>query len=131
MKDKYIIFEPLKIDFNLYFLGTEEEQEEADAKQATRAAELERVLFAPDFIAAEYINSWSQRRILHKSTRPGIMYQLSFIDPDGVPAMHENYISDGTGNPDEVGKIHDRAELIRHFINNNNENPLTLHILSA
>lgn len=131
MTDKYLTFEPLQIDFNIYFLGTEEEQEEADQKQATRAADIERVIFAPGFIACEYVNSWSQRRILHPSTRPGVIYQLSFIDPDGVPAMHENYINDGTGNPDEVGKIHDRADLIRHFINNNNENPLTLHILSA
>lgn len=131
MKENIKTFEPLKIDFNIYFLGTEEEQEEADAKQASRAAELETIIFSPDFIAAEYVNTWNQRRILHHSTRDGVIYQLSFIDPDGVPAMHENYINDGTGNPDEVGKIHNKSELIQHFINNSNNNPLTLHILSA
>ena len=45
--------------------------------------------------------------------------------------MHENYINDGTGNPQEVGNIHDAAELLTHYTNQSNEKPLKLHILSA
>ena len=131
MKDYTITLQPAKIDYLCYFLGTEEEQKTADERKKTRAEEIKRVIFAPGFIACEYYNGHGQRRILHRSTRPGVIYQLSYIDADGVPAMHENFINDGTGNPHEVGSIHDESELLTHFINNSNEKTLNLHILTA
>lgn len=131
MKENYITLQPANINYLCYFLGTEEEQQEADERKKARTEELKRVIFAPGFIACEYYNEYKQRRILHRSTRPGVIYQLSFIDPDGVPAMHENYINDGTGNPQEVGRIGTESELIQHFIHQSNESPLTLHILTA
>ena len=131
MKDKYITLQPANINYLCYFLGTEEEQTEADRRKEARAEELKRVIFAPGFIACEYFNEYGQRRILHHSTRAGVIFQLSYIDADGIPAMHENFINDGTGNPGKVGAIHDARELIRHFTNQSNEKPLTLHILTA
>ena len=131
MKDYTITLQPAKIDYLCYFLGTEEEQKTADERKKARAEELKRVIFAPGFIACEYFSEYGQRRILHRSTRPGVIYQLSYIDADGVPAMHENFINDGTGNPYEVGSIHDERELLTHFINNSNEKTLNLHILTA
>ena len=64
MKDNYIIFNPLNIDFNIYFLGTDEEQAAADRIQEERAEELKRVIFAPAFIAAEYITPNGSREEL-------------------------------------------------------------------
>ena len=131
MKDYKITLQPANINYLCYFLGTEEEQKTADERKKARAEELERLLFAPGFIAAEYVNEYGQRRILHHSTRPGVVYQLSFIDADGVPAMHENYINDGNGDPYKVGHIGDARELIQHYTHQSNEKPLTLHILTA
>lgn len=128
MKEYYITLDPLQIDWKVFFKGTEEEQQEAEAKEAERAAEIEKIIFSADFIAAEYINYFGQRRILHRSTRPGVEFQLSYIDPDGVPAMHENFINVG-GNPEEVGAIHTKEQLLRHYVHEGNEDPLTLHIL--
>lgn len=130
MKETTRTLTPLNIDFKVYFKGTEAEQEAAEAKEAARAAELEKIIFSPGFIAAEYINSYGQRRILHHSTRPGVVFQMSYIDPDGVPAMHENYISAG-GDPYEVGSIESREKLLRHYINAGNTTPLRLRILTA
>ena len=131
MTENYIIFEPLKIDFNIYFLGTEAEQAAADRKQEERAEQIKRVIFAPSFIAAEYYTPNGSRRILHHSTRAGVTFQLSYIDAAGVAVMHENYITDGTANPYKVGTIESAAALLDHFIIESNESPLTLHILTA
>ena len=125
MREETTTLAPLNISDTVYFLGTEAEQAEAEAKEATRAAELAAIITAPDFIALEYINSYGQRRILHRSTRPGVMWQLSYIDPDGVPAMHENFISTG-GDPYEVGHINTESQLYKHFIHAGNNNPLTI-----
>ena len=128
MREEITTLAPLNISNTVYFLGTEAEQEEAEAKETARAAELAQIITAPDFIALEYFNSYGQRRILHHSTRRGVMWQLSYIDPDGVPAMHENYISTG-GDPYEVGHINTESQLYRHFIHAGNSNPLTIRIL--
>ena len=128
MREETTTLAPLNISNTVYFLGTEAEQAEAEAKETARAAELAQIITAPDFIALEYINSYGQRRILHRSTRRGVMWQLSFIDPDGVPAMHENYVDIG-GDPYEVGAIHTESELYRHFIHAGNNNPLTIKAL--
>lgn len=119
----------LNISNTVYFLGTDAEQEEAEAKETARAAELAAIITAPNFIALEYTSYNGQRRILHRSTRDGVRFQLSYIDPDGVPAMHENYISEG-GDPYEAGHIGSERELYRHFIHASNSEPLTLTILT-
>lgn len=128
MREATRTLDPLHISNTVFFLGTEAEQAEAEAKEAARAAELHEIITAPEFIALEYISYNGQRRILHRSTRDGVKYQLSYIDPDGVPAMHENYISLG-GNPYTVGHIGSERDLYRHFIHQSNEDPLVLRIL--
>lgn len=122
-------FPALRIDYNIFFLGTEAEQEASEAKEAERAADLEKIIFSADFIAMEYTTKRGQRRILHRSTRPGVVYQLSYIDPDGVPAMHENYVSTG-GDPYEVGHIASREKLLSHFVHAGNDSPLSLRIIT-
>lgn len=111
-------FPALHIDYTVFFLGTEAEQETAEAKEAERAAELEKIIFSADFIALEYTTRRGQRRILHHSTRNGVQFQLSFIDPDGVPAMHESF------------KAADNEKLLRHFVNAGNNNKLSLRIIT-
>ena len=129
MREATTTLAPLHISNTVFFKGTEAEQAEAEAKETARAAELAAIITAPDFIALEYINSYGQRRILHRSTRRGVMWQLSYIDPDGVPAMHENYM--GEGNPYEVGHIGSKAELIRHYIHAGNNSEMKLTVLTA
>ena len=109
MTEQQITLEALNIDPKIYFLGTDEEQEKAEAKETARAAELEKIIFSEGFRAMEYINEYGQRRILHHSTRPGILFQMSYIGPDGVAAMHENYIQ--TGDPGEYVSIESRSKL--------------------
>ena len=128
MREETTTLAPLHISNTVFFKGTEAEQAEAEAKETARAAELAAIITAPDFIALEYINSYGQRRILHRSTRHGVMWQLSYIDPDGVPAMHENYVDIG-GDPYEVGHINTESQLYRHFIHAGNSDPLTIRIL--
>lgn len=129
MNESKKTFPALHIDYTVFFLGTDAEQEAAEAKETARAAELEKIIFSGDFIAAEYITERGQRRILHHSTRPGVVWQLSYIDPDGVPAMHENFISAG-GDPYKVGSIGSREKLLSHFIHAGNNNPLSLRIIT-
>ena len=92
MKEKYIIFPSLDIKPAFYFWATDEEIKELEAREEARAEELKAVIFAPDFLGAEYISDHGSREILHHSTRDGVLFQLSYIAADGVPTMHENFI---------------------------------------
>ena len=120
---------PLHISNTVFFRGTDDEIREAEKKEQARAEELEKIFFSADFIACEYRNYYGQRRILHHSTRDGVLFQLSYIDSDGVPAMHENFM--GEGDPYKVGHIGSKAELLRHYINAGNNSELTLTIITA
>ena len=119
MKDNYIIFESLKIDYNLFFIGSDEEINEAERKEEARAEELKKIFFARDFCAAEYTEKNGSRHILHHSTRDGVLYQLSYIAPDGIPTSHENIKQDNI------------KELLNHFIFYNSRHALKLHIITS
>ena len=110
-------FEPLKIDPVLYFRGTDEEIERAEKAEETAAEALKAIIYAPGFKALEIRKTYpsgTAREILHHSTRHGVLFQLSYIDPDGVPAMHENYIQTA---PDAVPEaIHEERDLLRHIV---------------
>lgn len=110
-------FEPLKIDPALYFRGTDAEIESARKLEETSAEALKAIIYAPDFQALEIRKQYpsgTAREILHHSTRHGVMFQLSYIDPDGIPAMHENYIRTA---PDAVPEaIHEERDLLRHIV---------------
>ena len=106
-------FEPLNIDPCIYFRGTDEEIESARKQEETAADALKAIIYAPSFQALEIRKQYPRgtaREILHHSTRHGVLFQLSYIDPDGIPAMHENYIKTA---PEA---IHDERELLRHIV---------------
>ena len=113
----------------IWFTGTDEEIEQAERKEARQAAKLEKIIFSPDFQQLTYTTTTGAIRSLHRSTRPGVMFQLSYIDPDGVPAMHENFIQ--TMTIYGVGKIQDKRDLIRHFVNKTFRNSLQLELITA
>lgn len=116
----------LNISNTVYFKGTDAEIEQAERLEAERTADIEKIIDAPGFTAMRYVNENGQQRILHHSTRNGVMFQLSYIDADGVPAMHENFIQTGKKHVDEA--IHSREDLIRHYIHASNHG-LTLEII--
>lgn len=124
-----ILFQSLDIDPALYFTGSNKEIEEAEKKEARQAAKLERIIFSDCFQQLTYTNHAGQIRSLHRSTRPGIMFQLSYIDSDGVPAMHENFIQ--TCTIYGVGAIHSRKDLIQHFINQTLKKSITCELITA
>ena len=124
-------FEPLGIDPALYFRGTDEEIDRAQDKEETAAEALKAIIYAPDFSALEILKEYPRgtaREILHHSTRPGVLFQLSYIDPDGVPAMHENFIQTA---PDAVPEsIHGERDLLAHFVGLfRHERPLDIFVL--
>lgn len=115
MTSKEILFRSYDVDPAIFFLGTDQEVEALEAMEAKTAAELQAVFFCRDFIALEYYTENGARRILHRSTRPGVLFQLSYIDADGVPVMHENYISTPADNPIQ-SHIGTEKDLYKHFI---------------
>lgn len=124
-----IRFNALNISELLPFHGTDEEIAAAEIIEKRRESEIEKIIFQPGFIAMEYETSTGQSRILHRSTRPGVMFQLSYIDADGVPAMHENYIETSPDHVDEA--IHSKSELIKHFRQYSNRHNLRLEVITA
>ena len=95
-----------------------------------RAEELKAVFFAPDFIAAEHRTESGAREILHRSTRPGVYFQLSYIAADGVPTMHENYIKTEEKQT-APGCIDSESELYNHFICYNLDENISFRVLTA
>ena len=128
MKEKTITFKSLNINPCYAFIFSDEEIEQAERKESERAAEIERVFFAPGFIAAEYRHESGAREILHHSTRNGVFFQLSYIAADGVPTIHENYIKVDHPNPVKQA-IEGKADLLRHFIRLDED--ITLKVLTA
>lgn len=124
-------FEPLQIEPALFFRGTPEEIDRAENAEEAAAEALKAIIYAPGFKALEIHKerpTGTAREILHHSTRPGVLFQLSYIDPDGVPAMHENYIQTA---PDAVPEaIHEERKLLAHFIGLfRHERPLDIFVL--
>lgn len=124
-----IFLQSLDIDPTIYFLGSDEEIAEAEAKEARRAAEIEKVIFSGDFQQLTYTTEAGQIRSLHRSTRPGVKFQLSYIDPVGNPVMHENFIQ--TRTIYGVGAIHTKSDLIRHFVSQTFRKSLQIELTTA
>jgi hypothetical protein len=123
---KQYIFKSLNISAKTMFFGTDEEIEQAEQQEQQRKDEIAKLIFNKNFYAIEYFTEYNQRRILHKSTRKGIAYQLSYIDNDGVAAMHENYIE--TSAEHENAHIGDKNELLTHYLHQSNNNDLILNV---
>ena len=116
------------IDPTIWFFGTDEEIEQAEKAEARQAAKLEEIIFSPGFQQLTYTTKDGSIRSLHRSTRPGVMFQLSYIDPDGIPAMHENFIQ--TQIIYGVGAIQTKRDLIKHFVNQTLKKSLYLELIT-
>ena len=122
-------FDAMNISELLPFHGTDDEIKAAEIMERQRESDIEKIIFQPGFIAMAYTTESGQTRILHRSTRPGVMFQLSYIDADGIPAMHENYIETTPDHVDEA--IHDKPELLKHYRQYSNRHDLSLEIITA
>lgn len=80
---------------DVYFTGTDEEIKAAEQKEEEIKDFFKDIIEDDDFLALRYYKAGykngNHEIILHHSTRPGIKYQLSFLDNDG-PIMHQNYV---------------------------------------
>ena len=121
-------FEAMNISELLPFHGTDEEIAAAKIIEENRESEIEKIIFQPGFKVMAYITESGQTRVLHKSTRPGVMFQLSYIDADGIPAMHENFIETAPDHVDEA--IHSKKDLIRHYSRYSNRHNLILEVIT-
>jgi hypothetical protein len=130
MKDYYINFTPLNIAPDYFFTASDEEIEQTEKREEERAREFERLFFAPDFLAAEYITASGARRILHHSTRAGVLFQLSYLNAEGLPTMHENYFTTDE-TPETVTNKRAKIELLKHYTARTYREPLTLRIITA
>lgn len=128
-----ITFPAQNISRTVAFHGTDAENETAEKIEQESAEKILSIINVPDFIALEYrvpCDSGDARRILHRSTRPGVKWQLSYIDPDGIPAMHENFVNIGA-DIEEVGAVETEERLAQHFVNKFLfEKSLTIELLS-
>lgn len=129
-----IAFPAQNISRTVAFHGTDAEIEAAEKTEQKSTEKILAIINAPDFIALEYRENYPNgdaRRILHRSTRPGVKWQLSYIDPDGIPAMHENFGNLGA-DPYEVGTIETEERLARYFVHKFLfEKSLTIELLSV
>ena len=125
MREEKKTIKSLNIDPALFFLGTEEEINEAEEKEARRGEEIKKLVTSTGFLALEYNAEHGQQVVLHSSPRRGARYQLSYIDADGEACGHENFIATG----EELNEaIHTAAELWRHFTDLTTNKDLTLTI---
>ena len=117
----------LHIDPTAYFFSDDATIIRLEAKESRQRKRVAEIIESPQMIAMEYVTDNGQRVILHRSTRPGIRYQLSFIDSDGIPSGHCNYIKEGTAR--ENVAVHSRDDLLQHYVNLTLEKPLVVRIL--
>lgn len=125
---KNIILKSLDVDPVIYFTGTESEITEAETKEARRASEIENLIFSGNFKQLTYITETGQIHSLHRSTRAGVLLQLSFIDVNGIPAMHENYIKTAPETVNEF--IHTKKDLLQHYVRKSLYKTLQLELIT-
>lgn len=121
MQEKNIILEALNIDTLVFFLGSEAEQEEAEAKEAARLDEVKKIIFAPDFCALAYY-SGKLYKVFTRSTHPGAFWALS-VFYNGEALSHTEY--------DENGNTSGSPSIFREIMCETIESPLTLDILTT
>lgn len=121
-----ITLKSLNIDPCIYFLGTDAEIEAAEQKERMQAEKIESIIFSDNFQGLSCRNSWGQELILTYSIRQGVLFQLTYIDRDGVPAMHENYIKTSENHVNEC--IEPKENLIKKFVRMTLERNLILSV---
>ena len=126
---KKIILKSLDIDPTLAFFGSDAEIAEMERKENKRAEKIRKIIFSPDFAGMSYKTAYGQERILTHSIRQGVLFQLSYIDSDGIPSMHENFIKTAEKTVDEA--IESEENLLRHYVNAGLSEDIELEILTA
>ena len=83
-----------KLSFNpcVFFLGTDEEQAEAERQEAARLEEIKNIITAPDFLALQYTAD-KLTYIFTVSTHPGAAFSLSVFYNDNA-LSHTEYTAD-------------------------------------
>ena len=84
--------EALNIKADTIFNGSEAEIEEAEAKEAEAIEHFKSIIESPDFLAMRIQprSKGDVERIIHHSTYPGFIYQMSISYKD-EPLSHRNY----------------------------------------
>lgn len=121
-----ITLKSLNIDPCIYFLGTDAEIEEAERKERMQAEKIESIIFSDNFQGLSCWNTLGQELILTYSIRQGVLFQLTYIDRDGVPVMHENYIKTSKNHVNEC--IEPRENLIKKLVNMTLEHEIILSV---
>lgn len=124
-----IILKSLDIDPTLAFFGSDADIAEMEQKEKERAEKIRKIIFSPDFAGMSYKTASGQERILTYSIRQGVLFQLSYIDSDGIPSMHENFIKTAENTVDKV--IKSEEELLRHYVNVGLSEDIELEILTV
>ena len=122
MKEKELTLEALNIDTLVFFLGSEAQQEEAEAKEAARLEEVKKIIFSADFCALAYY-SGKLYKVFTRSTHPGAFWALS-VFYNGEALSHTEYNENGNNNSGNPSIF---REIMRETI----EGPLTLDILTT
>lgn len=121
-----ITLKNLNIDPCIYFLGTDAEIEEAERKERMQAEKIKDIIFSDNFQGLSCRNDLDQELILTYSIRQGVLFQLTYIDRDGVPAMHENYIKTSENHVDEC--IEPKENLLKKFVSMTLEKDIILSV---
>ena len=121
-------YESLNVSPDVYFRGTMDQINAAEAAEAARAEELRKLIDTNEFMALEFMKPDGRREILHRSSRPGVRYQLSYIGSDGEPTMHESY---GRIEGENAGNesVHSMEELYDHFVRENLRSDLNISVM--
>ena len=121
-------YESLNVSPDVYFRGTMEQINAAETAEAARAEEFRKLIDTNEFMALEFMKPDGRREILHRSSRPGVRYQLSYIGSDGEPTMHESY---GRIEGENAGgeTVHRMEELYDHFVRENLRSDLNISVM--
>lgn len=121
-------YESLNVSPDVYFRGTMDQINAAEAAEAARAEEFRKLIDTNEFMALEFMKPDGRREILHRSSRTGVRYQLSYIGSDGEPTMHESY---GRIEGENAGgeTVHSMEELYDHFVRENLRSDLNISVM--
>lgn len=121
MKEVVKKFKSLNISRVICFKGTEEDILKAEKMEEDAGKLVQSIYQNPSFMGMEWFETFTDkngnvkkfRRILTKSTRKGVGFQLSYFDNYDKPTMHENYIRTSQDAVNEC--IHDEKDLLRYL----------------